>query len=89
MAALVDVLAMLVRKGFADHKIGTSRDLSLVGLTFGEAYDAEEARAEKTPGDFGTEGGEKGEIIVFRAEPSGRKPVRWLVERTLPDGTPY
>jgi hypothetical protein len=90
MAKLVDVLAMLVRKNFGHHIIGKSRDLSLLGLTFEQAYETVEARAhEADEGDFGSEGGEKGEVIVFRVNADGSKPSAWLVERTLPDGEPY
>lgn len=95
MAQLIDVLANLVRKGFEKNVIGKSRDLSLLGLSFREAYEKVEARSHGADtfstdrGDFGSEGGAKGEIIVFRVNHNGDKPSQWLVERCLPDGNPF
>lgn len=96
MAKLVDVLATLVRKGFGPNIIGRAKAGELLGLTFEQAYktveghDRRRSDGAKYDGkDFASSTGPKGEIIVDRMPrgDGGREP--YLVERCLPDGTPF
>lgn len=77
------ILAWLCNRGFANCKIGTAKNTTLVGLTFGEAYDIVEARdASIYPQDidnYTTETGDKGACIVARLSPNGST-TPWLVE---------
>lgn len=82
MAALVDILWVMNRKGFGSIKIGASQDPEFAGKTIEEAYKLEESRihsSTRTVGTFGSEG-VNGKLIIFKDQHDGRKPMRWIEE---------